>query len=121
MADPKTHERCQEAISEIEIENFELAQDLKKIAQKYRVSSLVANISTGKKVLLGASNGGEGRRRSIAELHDRWRFVYDDTNAKFPNRNNSEIARILLKKELEQDPSFETIRKAVSGWRKASK
>jgi hypothetical protein len=121
MADPKTHERYQEAISELEITHFEFARGLKKLTQKHLASTPVANMSTGKKVLLGASNGGEGRRRSIAELHDRWRLIYEDANAEFPNRNNSEIARILLKKELEKDPSFETIRKAVSGWRMASK
>ena len=132
MADPNTSKRFRDTISELEIKYFQFAQGLKDLVHTHRATTIVADLGTGIKQRAGAIKGGKERGKSFAQRDNRWKQKYEVINAKHPDKNASDIARILLKyieQENKRDdapddpghiPSFRTMRRMVSGWRRAS-
>lgn len=130
MADAKTSQRFEDAIALIEIGYpFEVVEAFKGLAQNFKVTTLVAKIGTGAKLHAAGIAGSDERGRTIAARHERWKREHFDTIKKRRDKNDSEIARILLKKIAKDNhpddetgciPKFDRMRRLVAKWRRAS-
>jgi len=117
MADKQTSELFEAKMTQIEIEHFEFAQDVRAAAHRRKASTIVAGFDPA---LAGAYKGGN-RRKEMSDAYWAERTpIADRLIAKHPKAKNTEIARWMAKERGEAvDSVFDGYRKFVGRRKKA--